>query len=48
MRDLQNDELDLVFGGQLPDEDLQDMRRRNPTADNWPDIINNPPPPSDG
>lgn len=44
MRSLYSQEMDLVFGGQLPDEDLQDMRDRNPLADNWQDVQEQAPP----
>ncbi|MEQ8435528.1 MAG: hypothetical protein RIA71_14950 [Oceanicaulis sp.] len=44
MRELQCEELDCVFGGKLPDEDLQDMRDENPNADTWQEVVNEPPP----
>ena len=44
MRELNHNEIDFVAGGQLPDEDLQDMRENNPDADNWHDVVNETPP----
>jgi hypothetical protein len=41
---LSDDQLDLVAGGGLPDEDLKQMRENNPNSDSWHDTINNPPP----
>jgi|GEM_PF-6960797 hypothetical protein len=43
MRDLSNDEVADVYGGGLPDEDLQDMRRDNRAADNWKDVVEQAP-----
>lgn len=44
MRTLNENELDMVAGGKLPDEDLQDMRDRNPNADNWKQVMEQEPP----
>lgn len=41
---LNESQLDLVSGGGLPDEDLQQMRQNNPNSPSWHDTINNPPP----
>lgn len=41
---LSDDQLDLVAGGGLPDEDLKQMRENNPNSPSWHDTINNPPP----
>mgnify|MGYP006288528145 CR=1 FL=1 len=43
MRELSVCEIGQVSGGQLPDEDLQDMRNNNPGADNWKDVTGSPP-----